>query len=143
MLAALPPEPPVVASYYETQYRKKDAIHIQEASDGVKKTIKYSEDFTNLLNDAGINTIQNQKIVGHLASFLVLTQPYKISFERTPEDSYLVKANFDDKNYFLAIYFDADEKAGYDCFLNVYQNKKHVFSYHGELENAFLKLINS
>lgn len=142
MLASLPPQPPAVV-YYDTKYRKKDAIYIQQASDGVKKTIKYSEDFTNLLNDDGINNIHNQKIVGHLTSFLVLTQSYKISFEKTPEDSYLVKANFDDKNYFLAIYFDEELQAGYECFLNVYQNKKHLFSYHGELESAFLKLINS
>ncbi len=141
MTASLPPQPP--AYYYESKFRKKDAIDIQQASNDIKKTIKYTEDFAKILTKSDSDINVKHKIVGNLVSFLVLTQSDKITFEKTPEESYLIKANFNNKNYFLAIYFDDELSDGYECFLNVYQGKRHLFNYHGELENAFLKLINS
>jgi hypothetical protein len=142
------PQPPPAIVFYENNFHKnnimskKDAFFIQQSSENIKKTIKYTNEFSKLLIDTEIDSNLKQKIIANLVSFLVLTQSDKITFEKTPEDSFLTKANFDDKNYFLAIYFDDEISHGYECFLNVYKDKKYVSNFHGELDKVFLELIN-
>lgn len=142
------PQPPPAIVFYENNFRKnsilskKDALFIQQSSEYIKKTIKYTDELSKLLNDSQIALNLKQKIVANLVSFLVLTQSDKITFEKTPEDSLLVKANFNSRSYFLAIYFDYEIPCGYECFLNVYMDKKYISNFHGELDKVFLELIN-
>ncbi len=144
-MLAIPQPPPAIAFYDNNFHKSKisyrnDTLVIQQLSEETKKRIKYIDKFSELLCDSQTNLTKS--IVDKLASFLVLTQSDKITFEKTPENSFLIKASLDVKDYFLAIYFDNEVPNGYECFLNVYKDKKYVSDFHGELDTVFLKLLN-
>ena len=146
MLAYLPPPPPVV-TYFDTKKRfgqnalhSLDSVRIQDHSNRVKQTIKLTDGLLLIVSDISTNKNLTQQIVSNLASFLLESE--KITLEKTPENSLLIKANYNNKQYFMGIYFDEDLAAGYECFLNVYENKKPILSTDGLLKDVFMKLIN-
>jgi hypothetical protein len=88
-------------------------------------------------------------VFNKLAIILDKFQVINIVFERTPEDSLLVKGTIisDEANrvpyqLFLAIYFDDTESAGYEAILNVFNQRKQLLAASGELENITNRLLN-
>lgn len=138
---------PPIEIVHKTNYESNSTFYdtyssIQRKSDDIKRTCQFTEALTNLLKTDSTDNNLKQKITANLVSFLILTGSQKITFEKTPEDSYLVKADYRDSNYFLAIYFDKEISEGYECFLNVFKNQKYVANFQGELDTVFLKLID-
>ncbi len=147
MLAQLPP--PQTYVYSDDRLRQKspfvhiDGLLLQKQSDDIKNRVKLNEVFLEIMEDYPADNSLKEKIVAELVSFLIITQSTNISFEKTPEDGFLVKSKFNNTDYFAAIYFDEEIQSGYECFLNMYQGKKYIGAFEGDLENVFLRLIKS
>lgn len=147
MLAQLPP--PSTYVYSNDRLRPKsdfiyvDGFRLQEQSEDIKSIVKLNQDFLQVMRDYPADSFIKEKIVAELVSFLIITKSTKITFERTPEDSFLIKSKFNNTDYFVAIYLDEEIQSGYECFLNMYNGKKSVGTFEGDLEEVFLKLIES
>lgn len=139
--ATLQPLNTVGISSSRTRFKNNDALSIQQASEHKKKQIFLTDEFSKLLTDVDADSKVKKYITSTLVTYLILTQSEKITFEHTPEDSFLVKASYRAKNYFLAIYFDKEVSEGYECFLNIYNDKMYHSSFDGKLEKVFEELM--
>jgi hypothetical protein len=145
MLAQLPP--PQTYVYLDDRLRQNpvfvhiDGLRLQKQSEDIKTIVKLNTEFLQVMEDFSSDNSLKEKIVAEIVSFLIATQSTNISFERTPEDSFLLKSKFNNTDYFVAIYLDEEVQSGYECFLNMYKGKKHIGSFEGNLENVFLRLI--
>jgi hypothetical protein len=147
MLAQLPPPQTIV--YSDNRLRQNstfvriDGLDLQRQSEDIKNRVKLNDDFLLIMKDYPADNSLKEKIAAELVSFLVITKSINITFEKTPEDSFLVKSRFCNTDYFVAIYFDEEIQSGYECFLNMYNRKKPIGTFEGDLEKVFLKLIDS
>ena len=93
MLAQLPP--PQTYVYSDDRLRQKspfvriDGLLLQKQSDDIKNRVKLNEVFLEIMKDYPADNSLKEKIVAELVSFLTITQSTNISFEKTPEDSFL------------------------------------------------------
>lgn len=146
MLAQLPPPSTYVYSddrlRQNSPYVRIDRLQLQKQSEDIKKRVKLNEEFLEVMKYCSAENSLKERIVAELVSFLIITQSTNISFEKTPENSFLVKSKYNNTDYFVAIYFDEEVQSRYECFLNMYKGKKHIGSYEGNLENVFLRLID-
>ena len=147
MLAQLPPPQTIV--YSENKLRQNstfvrvDGFHLQKQTKDIKNRVKLNDDFLLIMEDYPADKSIKEKIAAELVSFLIITKSTNITFEKTPEYSFLVKSRFNNTDYFVAIYFDEEIQSGYECFLNMYNGKKSIGTFEGDLEKVFLKLIDS
>jgi hypothetical protein len=148
MLAQLPPPLPTYV-YSDDRLRQKSAFiyvdgsRLQEQREDIKNRVKLNDDFLLVMKDYPADDSIKEKIAAELVSFLIITKSTNITFEKTPEDSFLVKSKVNNTDYFVAIYFDEEIQSGYECFLNMYNGKKPIGAFEGDLEKVFLKLIDS
>ena len=125
-------------------HSKNDDIRtIQSKSEDIKNIISLKKRFLDKLkHHDNIDRNLKEKVASEIAPLITMSNSTKITFEVTPEESFLVKAKYNEIDYFLAIYFDEEISNGYECFMNLYLGKKNVDDFSGSLDSVFLSLIN-
>ncbi len=71
---------------------------------------------------------------------LKVSSSKKITVEKTPEDSLLLKAVSSSHDYYLEVFFDSEEENGYEAYLNVYDNSNLLSFSTGNLITLFNSL---
>lgn len=72
---------------------------------------------------------------------LVESNSHNIVFEKTNDDSILIKAKHNDYNYYLEIFEDDELNEGYEAVLNVYENGQNVLLHSGSINELYEELL--
>lgn len=128
-------------------YREsKQSRSINDAYDELLKNEKVRTLFQ--LRDKAIHSfeiIENEdnrmSILLETVAYLVDSNSRNIVFENTNDDSILIKAKYQDFNYYLEIFEDEELSEGYEAVLNVYVNGQNVLLHSGSINELYEELL--
>ena len=86
-------------------------------------------------------TVQEEAI-SRLAIVLLDHPFHRVVVEKTPDDSLLVKAQWQGKDVFIDVDFDTEEPAGYEVSITAYDGQETVLSVAGPFAFAFGRLLS-
>lgn len=89
-----------------------------------------------------IDPIAQESAISQLANTLLNYPFHRVVIEKTPDDSLLVKAQWQGKDVFIDVDFDTDEPAGYEVSITVYDGQETVLSVAGPFDFAFGRLLS-
>ena len=81
------------------------------------------------------DSIQRSSAFSEPIGLLLKNNCEKVSFEKTPDESLLIKAEMYGRNMYLEIFFDEEETKGYEAVLNLYEAQNHLFTKVGTIED--------
>jgi hypothetical protein len=87
------------------------------------------------------NEDNRMSILSETVAYLVDSNSRNIVFENTNDDSILIKAKYQDYNYYLEIFEDEELSEGYEAVLNVYVNGQNVLLHSGSINELYEELL--
>lgn len=143
------PESGVQATFSNQRLKKNgDVLFEKDINDGVIELFNNERirAFFNLLKKAeeSFKTIENEDVRNYVLiesiKHIINSSLSNVVFEKTPDDSVLIKAKSGEYNFYLEVFEDEEAPLGHEAIINVYEKGKNVLLSSGLIEELFSKL---
>lgn len=129
--------------FYGGEVQEEHPFELMREKVSINEKTRWKNEFSNFVSDKHLlKSDETQRAIDLIIQILKSMKVQNVVFEKTPDDTVLIKAIFLGIDMFLDILFDSEETDGYDATLTAFNQKRHLVSVSGTISHvveSFLK----